>query len=722
MTVKITLGQLPSAEDIAKLRAQKQVTGLNRAASSTVKQMFANPVEGKRVPTTYGELGADPSLATKSNNNIATQMFSTKLPTYGSTGLYGTDTAVGETRTKLENLLQTTQHDFAKLSNASNRIIREQALDLQRLLNNGTITPSDFQIKIQQLKTTSVGLGGFYQNILPHQKSTLDNNANALNNRFYTSSTSFSPSKKQDGTYEMSQVSDSMVNNAGFKGYENNILDRRFDISDTIQFDVNEPVSSAARVGIFGLTVAGYEEFFGERDSYKISSFNADSPMYLNAMILGIYQENTGEMYGPGSEMVLSNFGFGGENILTNIKTSIRSNLEQSLLGTTAYTTLSEKEQTEKLNSLTENVYGGLLKQAETLYAEESNAPLYATSMLEKHKMFIDNKNTLKQITYSSLATNYAIIEDIENFTNYFTDSIKTAFGGEIPTSFAGIISELDDMYVEGILGMDGLAFNTDELNIMVSKLAPINLHVLSVMAENAGLDSTKLFDNETGNLLKSNKEFFANARAAKLVDESGSVIGALADGLVGKNGVLSPEAIAQAKKIRDEVVKQNEARYGKTTENYRRDMNRYGVNTRKNKVAMDVQTQQNLYRGVLTGEMAVLNDQIIPQTAATQEKITKAIENFFKKTETAPTTEERPMGIDQEAPDEEGMLDILYNQETNEEINSAIQQYNIFETNKLKDFLYAFSEELAIDNGLTISEEQQNDFYNTFINQTRVG
>ena len=724
MTVRITLGNLPTAEDIAKLRAQKQARGLQNESEDTVRKMFAQPIPEKRVPTTYGELGADPSLATTSPN-IATKMFDTTLSSPGSTGLYGTDKAVSETKTELETMLQSVQTDFAKLSNSSNTIIRDQVLELQRKLNNNLISVAEFQLKVQQLKTTSIGLGGFYQNILSHQKTTLDNNAAGLN-KFYKGSSKFTPTPGQDGTYEMSQVTDSMTTSTGYTGYETSVLGRNFEISDTIQFEAEESGLSAIgnNIGKNPFTLA-WQEFTRGRDTYKISSFNADQPIYLNAMVLGLYQSNTGNTYGPGADIALSNFGFGGDDILSNVKNRIRDDLEQSLLGTTEYTTLSEEEQKEKLNSLTENVYGSLLKEAETLFASTTDAPIYATSMLEKHKMLIDNHNTRKEILYSSMSTNYAIAQDIENFTNYFTTNIKAAFGGEIPTELAGLINELDDMYVEGILGLDGQVSNKDEMNIMISKLAPINLHVLSVMAENAGLDYSTLFD-DNGNLSsKKNKEFFNKAKAAGLVDESGSVMGAISDGLIGRGtGVLSPEAIIEAKKIRNTGVQSDEARYGNAVSNYRRDLNRFGVNTRKNKVAMDVNRQQNLYRGVLTGEMAVLNEEIIAPSEATQEKIQKSIEDFFTDMEAAraPATEERPMGIDQEAPDKEQMLDILYNTATLDDISSTIEQYNIFDTNKLRPFIYAYADELALDQGVSITEDEQNDFYNTFINRTRVG
>ena len=724
MTVRITLGNLPTAEDIAKLRAQKQARGLQNESEDTVRKMFAQPIPEKRVPTTYGELGADPSLATTSPN-IATKMFDTTLSSPGSTGLYGTDKAVSETKTELETMLQSVQTDFAKLSNSSNTIIRDQVLELQRKLNNNLISVAEFQLKVQQLKTTSIGLGGFYQNILSHQKTTLDNNAAGLN-KFYKGSSKFTPTPGQDGTYEMSQVTDSMTTSTGYTGYETSVLGRNFEISDTIQFEAEESGLSAIgnNIGKNPFTLA-WQEFTRGRDTYKISSFNADQPIYLNAMVLGLYQSNTGNTYGPGADIALSNFGFGGDDILSNVKNRIRDDLEQSLLGTTEYTTLSEEEQKEKLNSLTENVYGSLLKEAETLFASTTDAPIYATSMLEKHKMLIDNHNTRKEILYSSMSTNYAIAQDIENFTNYFTTNIKAAFGGEIPTELAGLINELDDMYVEGILGLDGQVSNKDEMNIMISKLAPINLHVLSVMAENAGLDYSTLFD-DNGNLSsKKNKEFFNKAKTAGLVDESGSVMGAISDGLIGRGtGVLSPEAIIEAKKIRNTGVQSDEARYGNAVSNYRRDLNRFGVNTRKNKVAMDVNRQQNLYRGVLTGEMAVLNEEIIAPSEATQEKIQKSIEDFFTDMEAAraPATEERPMGIDQEAPDKEQMLDILYNTATLDDISSTIEQYNIFDTNKLRPFIYAYADELALDQGVSITEDEQNDFYNTFINRTRVG
>tara|TARA_R100000655_G_scaffold38079_1_gene73015 strand:- start:17938 stop:20124 length:2187 start_codon:yes stop_codon:yes gene_type:complete len=728
MTVRITLGNLPTAEDIAKLRAQKQARGLQNESEDTVRKMFAQPIPEKKVATTYRELGADPSLAT-TPPNITTKMFDTTLSSPGSTGLYGTDKAVSETKTGLETMLQSVQTDFAKLSNSSNTIIRNQVLELQRKLNNNLISVAEFQLKVQQLKTTSIGLGGFYQNILSHQKTTLDNNAAGLN-KFYKGSSKFTPTPGQDGTYEMTQVNDSMITSTGYTGYETSVLGRNFEISDKVEFTDGKMFgTSLTRFGPGDIL----EGIFGERDTYKISSFNADQPIYLNAMVLGLYQSNTGNTYGPGADVALSNFGFGGDDILSNVKNRIRDDLEQSLLGTTEYTKLSEKDQKEKLNSLTENVYEGLLKEAETLFASTTDAPIYATSMLEKHKMLIDNHNTRKEILYSSMSTNYAIAQDIENFTNYFTTNIKAAFGGEIPTELTGLINELDDMYVEGILGLDGQVSNKDEMNIMISKLAPINLHVLSVMAENAGLDYSTLFD-DNGNLSsKKNKEFFNKAKAAGLVDESGSVIGAISDGLIGRidkngnfigDGVLAPEAIIEAKKIRNTVVQSDEARYGNAVSNYRRDLNRFGVNTRKNKVAMDVNRQQNLYRGVLTGEMAVLNEELIAPSEATQEKIQKAIEDFFTDMDAAraPATEERPMGIDQEAPNKEQMLDILYNTATLDDISSTIEQYNIFDTNKLRPFIYAYADELALDQGVSITEDEQNDFYNTFINRTRVG
>ncbi len=56
------------------------------------------------------------------------------------------------------------------------------------------------------------------------------------------------------------------------------------------------------------------------------------------------------------------------------------------------------------------------------------------------------------------------------------------------------------------------------------------------------------------------------------------------------------------------------------------------------------------------------------------------------------------------------------------DDISSTIEQYNIFDTNKLRPFIYAYASELALDQGVSITEDEQNDFYNTFINRTRVG
>ena len=729
MTVKITLGNLPTPEQIAAARRNKTSRVMGNEFTDTLGKMFSTPAPEGKVSKTFGELKGKLPKTDLDKLSTPVKMFDSKLSTNIDTGNVTADLALIKERDAYENLTDSTQIDYNKMSTSSNDMIRKNAIALQNDLNNGKITATEFALRIQQNKKDVLNLGGFGFNELPHQKESLNVNTKNLK-RFYTTSSksTFTPTGADGkGNYENSQVSDSMINSVGFKAFETSMLKRGFDLDDDAQFRGDEPVPAAARVGaggLFGLAVAGYEEIFGERDTYKISSFNADAPIYLNGMILGLHQLDSGGEAYMGSESIMSAYGFQGEDILNSIKQGIKQDLQKSLLTTPNYTSLSEKQQEIKLEELTDNTYNTLLDQAKEIKSSDPKSAEYATSMLEKNQNLIEIEKTVKEMTYSSFSTNYAINQDVENFENYFRTKIKTAFGGEIPAELTGIISQLDDVYVKGIIGLGGQAGNADELNIFIRTLAPINKHVISMLAEQEKINHKNLYDDD-GSLSKKNKKFFNKVKELGLIDEVGSITNVLSDDLVGPDfGILSPNAITEARKITAKIQEAVHARFGNALPQYRQDQNRYGLRERGNQVAVEIDNQRKLYQGILSGEFAANQEGLLSATEVEAEKLEKATSDFFKRLEELQFKPEEEKELSEFETGEPPKLDILYSDEVSEDINETISQYNIFDRppEVLKNFLLAYANALATQEGINITKEEGIDFYNSYISRQRVG
>ena len=181
---------------------------------------------------------------------------------------------------------------------------------------------------------------------------------------------------------------------------------------------------------------------------------------------------------------------------------------------------------------------------------------------------------------------------------------------------------------------------------------------------------------------------------------------------------------VTEARKITAKIQEEVHARFGNALPQYRQDQNRYGLRERGNQISVEIANQRKLYQGILSGEFAANQEGLLSATEVEAEKLEKATSDFFKRLEELQFKPEEEEELSEFETGEPPKLDILYSEEVNEDINETISQYNIFDKppEVLKNFLLAYANALATQEGINITKEEGIDFYNSYISRQRVG